>query len=233
MDYDIADLIAGDTPFENCVLSCAPAVRNRVQLGVHGRADLPRRDYRISIPDPAFRGRLNIRLGPGTGTIEIAGRGAIVADFRMWRDATVRIGAGTTMNGVRIVADNADVTIGQDGLWSDEIIVQSNDQHGLIDLTTGAVRNNRRRRMQIGDHVWIGRRSVLMPDIDIGEGAVVAAGALVTRAVPPRCVAGGNPARVVSEQTSWSRQPGGPTEAETSYFGPDWPPQDCPPGQTD
>ncbi|MCA0873472.1 acyltransferase [Seohaeicola saemankumensis] len=223
MDFDIADLVSGPTPLENCVVHCSEAVLKRLRFAVHGRADLPRRNYRVSIPDPEFRGKVSILMGPGSGEIELGGRGPMVADFRMWRDATVRIGEKTTINGARIVADNADIVIGRDNLWSDEIIVQSNDQHGIVDLKTGQVKNTHRRRTRIGDHVWVGRRTVLMPDLVVGDGAVVAAGAIVTREVPPRCIAGGNPARVISEDTSWSRQPGGPSPAETGYYGEDWP----------
>ncbi len=49
----------------------------------------------------------------------------------------------------------------------------------------------------IGDHVWIGGRAVINPGISIGDGAIVAAGAVVTKDVPPRSVVGGNPARVI------------------------------------
>ena len=49
----------------------------------------------------------------------------------------------------------------------------------------------------IGDGVWIGMRAMLMPGVKIGEGAVIGAGAIVTRDVEPYCVVGGNPARLI------------------------------------
>ena len=52
----------------------------------------------------------------------------------------------------------------------------------------------------IGDHAWIGVRATLLAGITIGEGAVVMAGAVVTRDVPPYAVVGGVPARVVSQR---------------------------------
>nr|WP_157385524.1 DapH/DapD/GlmU-related protein [Mesorhizobium sp. STM 4661] len=39
--------------------------------------------------------------------------------------------------------------------------------------------------MQIGNDVWIGRRAIIMPGIEIGDGAVVGAGAIVTKDVLP------------------------------------------------
>lgn len=49
----------------------------------------------------------------------------------------------------------------------------------------------------IGNDVWIGRESVVMPGVHIGDGAVIAACSVVTRDVPAYGVAGGNPARLL------------------------------------
>jgi acetyltransferase-like isoleucine patch superfamily enzyme len=49
----------------------------------------------------------------------------------------------------------------------------------------------------IGKYVWIGTRSIILPGVTIGDGAVVAAGALVTKDVPSCAVVGGNPAKII------------------------------------
>lgn len=54
----------------------------------------------------------------------------------------------------------------------------------------------------IGDRVWIGYRALILPGVEIGEGAVVAAGAVVTKSVPPFTIVGGNPARKIGERTT-------------------------------
>ena len=46
----------------------------------------------------------------------------------------------------------------------------------------------------VGNDVWIGYRALILPGVRIGDGAIVAAGAVVTRDVPPYTIAGGNPA---------------------------------------
>ena len=52
----------------------------------------------------------------------------------------------------------------------------------------------------IGNRVWIGYRAIILPGITIGEGAVVAAGAVVTKDVEPYAIVAGNPARKIGER---------------------------------
>ena len=52
--------------------------------------------------------------------------------------------------------------------------------------------------LTIGNDVWLGHNSIIMPGVDsVGDGAVVAAGAVVNKNVPPYAVVVGNPARLV------------------------------------
>lgn len=49
----------------------------------------------------------------------------------------------------------------------------------------------------IGDCVWFGNRVIVTGNVKIGEGAIIAAGAVVCKDVPPLAIVGGNPARVI------------------------------------
>lgn len=51
----------------------------------------------------------------------------------------------------------------------------------------------------IEDDVWIGAKSVVLPGVRVGHGAIIAAGAVVTKDVPPNVVVGGVPARVLKD----------------------------------
>lgn len=52
----------------------------------------------------------------------------------------------------------------------------------------------------IGNDVWIGMNVTILNGIRIGDGAVVGAGSVVTKDVPPYCIVGGNPARVIKQR---------------------------------
>ncbi|PVU96094.1 hypothetical protein BB560_005828 [Smittium megazygosporum] len=49
----------------------------------------------------------------------------------------------------------------------------------------------------IGNNVWVGGGAIILPGVNIGDGAVIAAGAVVTKDVPPNVVVGGNPAKFI------------------------------------
>ena len=67
---------------------------------------------------------------------------------------------------------------------------------------------------RIGHDVWIGANAIILTGVEIGNGAVVAAGSVVTKSVPPYAIVGGNPARFIKwrfpkevqaklEETQW------------------------------
>ena len=49
----------------------------------------------------------------------------------------------------------------------------------------------------VGDDVWLGLNAVILSGVTIGQGAIIAAGAVVTKNVPPYAIVGGNPARII------------------------------------
>jgi acetyltransferase-like isoleucine patch superfamily enzyme len=164
-------------------------------------------------------GNLSIRVGDSGARVYI-GKNAVCrgTDLRLWRSAFLVVDDGCTINSMRAIVDHADVVLERDCMLSDEILLQSNDQHAIIDLASKRLLNGARRSILIGEHAWIGRRAILMPDAAIGKGSIVATGAIVTQNIPDFCAAAGVPARVVREGVSWSRGTSVLTSAEVEFF---------------
>lgn len=206
--FDDATVIASDG-----AIADLPAIN----LVRHGQVSGPLAGCHFSFSASA-RGAYKIHVGSEPARLMVGAQTRCAVDLRMWRDPVLTIGAGTTINQARMIIDNAEVDIGEDCMFSDEIIVQSNDQHGLIDLKTLQITNAQRSRIVLGEHVWIGRRAMIMPNVTVGAGCVVGAGAILTQSCGPCRYLVGIPARSVREGASWTRFPDGPSKRELDFF---------------
>ena len=72
---------------------------------------------------------------------------------------------------------------------------------GGLDLGGAPPYSHVAKPIRIGHGVWIGTNAIVLAGVEIGDGAVVAAGAVVTRNVPAQTIVGGNPARVIKRRT--------------------------------
>ena len=86
--------------------------------------------------------------------------------------------------------------IGSDVSISPEVAILTT-QHNMNDAAFAL----QGRAVEIEDHVWIGMRATVLPGVKIGRGAVVAAGAVVTRDVAPLDIVAGVPARPVGRRS--------------------------------
>jgi maltose O-acetyltransferase len=94
-----------------------------------------------------------------------------------------------------LVYNNA--SIGKHVMMGPEVIILgANHRMDRLDVPM-RLQGTVRRRVTIGNDVWIGARALILAGISIGDGAVVAAGAVVTRDVPANAIVGGNPAQVI------------------------------------
>ena len=77
------------------------------------------------------------------------------------------------------------------------VFYTSNHETGLIDIPMNQQGRTLPKPITIGNDVWIGRRVMIMPGVNVGDGCILAAGTVVTKNLPPYSIAGGVPAKVL------------------------------------
>jgi acetyltransferase-like isoleucine patch superfamily enzyme len=125
------------------------------------------------------------------------GRGALVHRGLELRAPTrVRIGAGSVIGFDAILDGRKGIEIGRQVNISSSVAIWTL-QHDHRDPQFRA----RGGPVVIGDRAWLSFRCTVLPGVTIGEGAVVAAGAVVTKDVPRYAIVGGVPASVIGERS--------------------------------
>jgi acetyltransferase-like isoleucine patch superfamily enzyme len=142
-----------------------------------------------------------LRVRPGA-SLHCDGVVSLQRGIRIVVDAgRLTIGHETNVNGLGtkiLVADS--VTIGAGCTFSWDVQILDNDFHTM---TVGGVQQPSAAPVVIGDRVWVGTRAIVLKGVTIGDGAIVAAGAIVTKDVPAGAVVAGIPAKVVGSADSW------------------------------
>ena len=104
----------------------------------------------------------------------------------------IKIGSNTVINRQTYLDGRAGLRIGNNVNISHQALIQTLT-HDPQDPLFGTLC----KPVTIEDHVWIGARAIILSGVTIGEGAVIGAGAVVTKDIPPYSIAVGNPARVI------------------------------------
>lgn len=115
------------------------------------------------------------------------------------RGKTLKIGRSTFTSNIKILAHD-DITIGDNCIFGWECQIFSGDGHPIYQEESII---NKDVPVVIEDNVWVGSRALILKGVRVGKGSIVAAGAVVTKNVPPNCIVAGNPAKVVKENISW------------------------------
>ncbi len=146
---------------------------------------------------------LSVRL---FGQIRIAGGGGVQfgdgvtlvgnivpVEFVAHKGARIAIGDHTFINYGSSISAFELVTIGRHCFLGHYTFIIDNSEHDIrqhLKLPPS-------KPVVIEDHVWIASRVIILPGVRIGCHAVIGAGSVVTKDIPPYCVAVGNPARIV------------------------------------
>lgn len=113
------------------------------------------------------------------------------------QNSSLRVGKGTyigELNNIR--AGGGSIIIGENCLISQQIsIVATNHQIARNELIKTQPWDETKNFVRIGNDVWVGAQSVILPGVTIGDGAVIGAGSVVTKDVEPYAIVAGIPAR--------------------------------------
>ncbi|WP_345969908.1 hypothetical protein WCX72_11610 [Sulfurimonas sp. HSL1-6] len=142
------------------------------------------------IPSRTIRNAVLRIMGMRINNAIIYGTFHIRAPHKISLDEGTVIGHGTTLDG------RNGITIGKNVNFSSEVMVWTM-QHDYNDkkfCSSGGP-------VIIEDYAWISVRAIILPNVKIGKGAVVAAGAVVTKDVPPFTVVGGIPAKKIADRS--------------------------------
>lgn len=116
----------------------------------------------------------------------------------------ITIGKEVFINSGCHLQDQGGIEIGDGAMIGHNVVIATVNH----DLDPANNRKNHYTPVKIGSHVWIGSNATILPGVTIGDWAVVAAGAVVTKDVPELTVAGGVPARVLKTIRNCSEQVG-------------------------
>lgn len=107
----------------------------------------------------------------------------------------IHLGCGVFINAGCKFQDQGGIYLGDRVLVGQNVVLATLN-HGMDPAHRGDLHP---APIHIGNDVWIGANATVLPGVTIGDGAVVAAGAVVTRDVPAMTVVGGVPARVIKK----------------------------------
>lgn len=125
-------------------------------------------------------------------------------DVVVFSGGRLELGSGFCNSDTKIRCKKS-IKIGKDVAISHNVIIEDFDGHQIYNIESDEKKENLQTGVpiEIGDHVWIGAKAVILKGVHIGNGAVVAAGSIVTSDIPEHCLCAGVPARVIRENVDW------------------------------
>jgi acetyltransferase-like isoleucine patch superfamily enzyme len=146
----------------------------------------------------------------GANTMVMHGSILHVYNFRKLPHAGIHIGSNSLIGEYNIIRGQGGVTIG-DRVYTSPMTQLIAVNHVFDDASRPFIEQGiTAQGIVVEDDAWLGSAAIITDGVHIGRGAVVAAGAVVTKDVPPYTVVGGVPARII-------RQVGIPTTPQTNF----------------
>ena len=128
--------------------------------------------------------------------LKLGGGSTLHTGIRVYDPRNIGVGQGTIIGYACFIDGRDRVTIGNHTDIASEVMIYSSEH----DLTAPDFHATL-APVIIGDYVFIGPRAIILAGVTIGDGAVIAAGAVVTKDVEPYAIVGGVPAKVIGERS--------------------------------
>lgn len=109
----------------------------------------------------------------------------------------IKVGKGVFINSGCCFQDQGGIEIGDNTLIGQQVVIATLN-HDFLPEKRG---NMTPSPVKIGKNVWIGAHATILPGITIGDGSIIAAGAVVTKNVPENVIVAGVPAKILKEIT--------------------------------
>lgn len=116
------------------------------------------------------------------------------------KNAVLTLGSGYMNTGTKVTC-NSSINIGNAIIGPDCYIIDS-DYHTVLDKDGKVI--NAPSPVKFDGHIWLGQNVTVLKGVTIGNGSCVGAKSLVTKDIPPNCLAAGNPARVIKTDITWN-----------------------------
>ena len=114
-----------------------------------------------------------------------------------WAGKHLYLGDNVYVNFNLTIVDDADIFVGDRVMIGPNVTIATANHPIAPELRARALQYN--RSVTIGQNVWIGAGTIIVPGITIGENTVIGAGSVVTKDIPANVVAAGNPCKVLRE----------------------------------
>lgn len=130
--------------------------------------------------------------------------------FNCGNECTIYIGDKVIINSAdkkRFMAlEHQNIIIGNECLFSHDILLRTNDAHIIYDLKTRK-RTNLSGSILIGDHVWIAKGVTINKNVQVGSGSIIGSGAIAGNKVfPSNCICAGIPCKVIKKGVIMDRR---------------------------
>lgn len=144
----------------------------------------------------------------GNNNSIIIGEHCIANSAEFWVEDdnnSINVGCNTRFAGKIHIAciEGKTVKIGKDCLFSSEVVIRTGDSHSILNLNNKRI--NPSENVEIGNHVWIGNRAIILKGVTVPNDCVIGTGAILTKRFSENnTIIAGIPAEIIKQDINWN-----------------------------